>query len=282
MKKLWIAPALLLAFIAPGVADEHEATEVVVTEPPSEGEPLLDAQAAEQIERMSRFLKGLKGFSFRVHVEFDEVEADGFKMRHTRQTRVEVQRPGSMFIMSKSEPDWHKNIVLHDRKLTITDQAEKVYSRVETPATIDASLDLLAEKYGIFAPAADLLYEDVQSVLMSDLEWLHYVGERHVRGVPCHQLAARHAFVDWQLWISKTDPPVPHRLIVTYREAPTQPQYDAFMTDWKPSVTFAKDHFSHAVPESFTMVPLMPREAMTEEVAEEITDEIDPSEGGDR
>jgi hypothetical protein len=45
-------------------------------------------------------------------------------------------------------------------------------------------------------------------------------------------VAVRSAEVDLQLWIAKGPEPLPRRVVITYRNAPGEPQFRADLYDW--------------------------------------------------
>ena len=59
-----------------------------------------------------------------------------------------------------------------------------------------------------------------------------YIGESMVNGVICDHLAFTQENLDWQIWIEKGDRPVPRKLVITYKQDPSSPQYSALLSDW--------------------------------------------------
>jgi hypothetical protein len=50
---------------------------------------------------------------------------------------------------------------------------------------------------------------------------LRYVDEQTIAGVRCDHLVGRRKNVDFQVWISQSEPPVFERLIITYARRAT-------------------------------------------------------------
>jgi hypothetical protein len=53
-----------------------------------------------------------------------------------------------------------------------------------------------------------------------------------IDGVEVHQLAFRGAEVDWQLWVTSGDRPLPVRYVITTKTIPGGPQYTLQLTNW--------------------------------------------------
>ena len=101
------------------------------------------------------------------------------------------------------------------------------------PATIDATLDHLAENYDLVLPVADLLYSDVFQAVQPGIRTGTYAGLHYVGSRKCHHLVFTHEAVDWQIWIDAGAKPVPRKLVITYKLEDGHPQYQAVITEWR-------------------------------------------------
>jgi hypothetical protein len=50
--------------------------------------------------------------------------------------------------------------------------------------------------------------------------------------------------VDFEVWIASGEQPVPLRVVITYKDAPGQPQFRANLTDWNFSPRIDKTAFT--------------------------------------
>ena len=64
-----------------------------------------------------------------------------------------------------------------------------------------------------------------------------------------HHLAARTATVDFQVWVADGDKPLPLRIVLTYKQAPGQPQYWAQFSDWNLAPAITDSTFSLQPPD---------------------------------
>lgn len=213
-------------------------------EPPAQTSPstmepvrLLDQRAMSTLKSMSDYLKSLKSFSFATESEFDVVEGDGQKLQFSRDMTVKVRRPDRLTALATGSGA-DKSYFYDGKSVVILDKEAKVYSRVPAPAKIGDMLDQMSDYYGLSVPTGDFLYDDVYETLTEYVDQARYVGEATLRGTKCHHLAFRQQAVDWQVWIATGDKPLPHKLVVTYKDDATCPQYVARFTDWQPNANF--------------------------------------------
>jgi hypothetical protein len=79
-------------------------------------------------------------------------------------------------------------------------------------------------------PLADLFFWGTDEARLEDITAAIDVGPSSIDGVLCDHYAFRQADVDWQLWIERSDTPVPRKLVITTTTEKTQPQYVAKLT----------------------------------------------------
>jgi hypothetical protein len=132
---------------------------------------------------------------------------------------------------------------------TVFNHKNNAYGTAEAKDTIDATFDLLAEKFGMVLPLADLLFADAYKTLTADVRTGQYLGTGYVFDTKCHHLAFRQEAVDWQIWIEdNSQSPLPRKVVITYKETPAQLQYTAFLNDWKSEVELPDAKFSFSPP----------------------------------
>jgi len=64
----------------------------------------------------------------------------------------------------------------------------------------------------------------------------------------CHHLLFEQENIDWQIWIDSGQPPLPRKLVITYKQEPGQPQYVATMDNWDLSPAVSKETFEFTPP----------------------------------
>jgi hypothetical protein len=217
----------------------------------------IDPQADAVLQRMGACLAAARQFSFTADDMMDQVLPDGERVQISINHRFTLRRPNA--VVAEAQGDLENARYVYDGKtLAIVDRTENIYAVLDVPGTIDAMLDYVAEKYALTMPLSDLFYSDPYAVARPRIRCASYVGLHQVRGVKCHHLAIRQENVDWQIWIQATDPPVPRKLVITYKELPGQPQYIAFLNDWNLAAEPPEGTFSFAPPPGAHKTDLTP------------------------
>jgi hypothetical protein len=60
-----------------------------------------------------------------------------------------------------------------------------------------------------------------------------------------------------QVWIAQGEQPLPRRVILTYKNAPGQPQYRADLSEWNLSPTVADNSFTFTPPAGAEQIPFL-------------------------
>jgi hypothetical protein len=82
-------------------------------------------------------------------------------------------------------------------------------------------------------PLAEIISSTLAETLPAKVRAAYYVEQESIAGVPCDHLAFRGDQADLQIWIAQGDQPLPRRLVITYKNAPGQPQFWARLRDWQ-------------------------------------------------
>ncbi len=207
---------------------------------------------------MCRALADLKAFSFVVEESFDAVQDDGQRIQLCNHRKLSVRRPDRVF--GESEGDTTDSQFYYDGKqVVVYDRKQKTYAAEKVPATIDAMLDELHEKYGVNQPLADFLFSDPYKVFTENAQSGLYVGLHHVGKTKCHHLAFRQKVLDWQIWIDAGDKPLPRKLVITFKRQAGTPQFTALIHRWDASPELADATFEFRPPEGVRKVDFLHR-----------------------
>jgi hypothetical protein len=197
---------------------------------------------------MSEFLAKQPRFALEAEESFDEVPDGQPKIELTNLRRIAVERPNH--VAADATGDTLNRAAWYDGKaVTVLDKENNVFATLEAPATIDAMLDMLEEKYGVSLPLTDILYSDPYAVLTEAVTYGRYLGLHQAAGVPCHHLVFSQATIEWQIWIDAGDQPLPRKLVINYVQEPGEPQYTATLRRWSLDPKLPDDLFTFEAPE---------------------------------
>jgi hypothetical protein len=225
---------------------------------PQGAAPRIEPKADEALKAMSKYLGGLKTYSFQVEEFFDDVQDDGQKLQYSNQRKIVVSRPNK--VAGEAEGDTANSRFYYDSKtVTVFDRAQKTYAVAQVPGTIDAMLDEMHEKYGTQQPLADFLFSDPYKVFTEHVRSGTYVGLHHVGKGKCHHLAFQQRILDWQIWIEAGDKPLPRKLVITFKRQAGEPQYTAIIHRWDVGPKVTAETFAFQPPPGVRKVDFLQR-----------------------
>jgi hypothetical protein len=219
----------------------------------------LDAEAERHLRAMGDYLKTASEFSYRVDLSYDSMTISGEKVKYGGTTNVSVRRPDRLHV--RFEGDEQRRQVFYDgAELTLFDMQKGLYAVTAVPPQIDGALDLVFEKFGLSVPVADFVYADPYAVLTEGAEYGHVVGEHGCAETRCHHLLITQDDIDWEIWIEVGPRPVPRRLVITYKDQPGSPQYDARLNGWDFHPRLSDHAFSFVAPGGANEIEFLPAE----------------------
>jgi hypothetical protein len=109
---------------------------------------------------------------------------------------------------------------------------EHVYATAAKPGTLDEAIVYFMNDLDMRFPLAELFSSQLAETLPKKVRAAYDVGQESIAGVPCDHLALRGDWADLRLWIAQGDQPLPHRLVLTYKNAEGQPQFWAQFNNW--------------------------------------------------
>jgi len=233
---VWVV-ALAAVFLSPILASSQSRPAAGVVEP----------RATEILERAGAFLAAIPELALVVEELFDEPDERGALVLLSTVRRMAIRRPDRAVGEMVGDVG-HRSFWYDGEQLAVLDQTRNTYAVVAGQATIDATLDDVARRYGVIVPMSELLYSDPASVLLEDVRAGEYVGIHHVLERACHHLAFAADEIDWQIWIDAGPEPLPRRLAITYKNEAGAPQYIATFMRWNLEPSLSDDLFEFKPP----------------------------------
>ena len=208
----------------------------------------LDPKAVERLQRMSETLAKAHTLSLNVESLYDRVELSGVKIKRAVTQEIILQRPDSLYFRSSRDDGKVREGRYDGKALTIVPKGGGAYARIEAPGGVDAMLDLIQADYQVNVPVADLLYADLYGRVKDHLLSGVFLGPRTIDGEVLDHLSFETTGADWQLWLEQGDRPLPRRMVVTFVNAPGEPEYLTIIKDWKLDQQVDGSQFKFEVP----------------------------------
>ena len=212
------------------------------------------ARGKEIIKKMSDRLAAANAISATSEISAERVRPTGEKRTTTPSQQLLMRRPDRVWF-KRTGDDQDMEGWYNGKELTLVGHHQKVFARAPMPETIDKTIDVMSERYGIVMPQADLLYSSPEKALIGPKTTGGWAGRADVEGVSCDHLDFQDVGVDWQVWIPASGDPLPKQLQLTYKKRRGSPTTRVMFKEWNlaPQVTdasFAKEVPSAVMKES--------------------------------
>jgi hypothetical protein len=219
--------------------------------------PSIDPQAEELMQKMNARKQMDISVSVEVVDTMDEVTEAGQKIQYSHVRKMVVSEPKRFWIESTGDIT-NTTMWKDDTTLTLFDRRANAYAQAPASGTIDETIDMLLDTYGVTTPLADLLSSDLYAVLMKNVSSCRYLGLHSADGTQCHHIAATQKNIDWQIWIDAGDTPQLRKIVITYKQKPGAPQYIALLKSIHKVSQLPEDTFAFRAPEGAQKIPLLP------------------------
>jgi hypothetical protein len=190
------------------------------------------SRARSVLKRAAQNLEAAQTVRVRLETEYDVVQESGVLLEFGGTRSVVVRRPDRLRIKGTRRDGTRSEFYFDGKTGILSHPGHRVYSRAEMGPTIDAALDTLEDELAVPIPTGDLLRTDLAKFLEERAETGLWVGVDRLDGVPCDHVAFEGEVVDAQLWVSREEPALIQRMVLTYVEEEGSPQFRASFRDW--------------------------------------------------
>jgi hypothetical protein len=193
----------------------------------------IDEDADGILRAMTDYLKSLKAFSTDYDSDYEIVDKQGQKLQYSASGTITASRDAG-FLMTRKGPYADTQLTFDGKTISLYGKALNVYAQIDSPGpSIDQAVQEFRMSTGLDAPGADLLSADPYAVLTEGVVSGSLVGDAYLAGVECDHLAFRTEAVDWQIWITKGEKPLPMKYVITTKWVTGAPQYSLRLSNWK-------------------------------------------------
>jgi hypothetical protein len=216
--------------------------------------PAVAETADRLIKEMSAYIGSANEFTFHADVSFDHVLPSGQKLQFSSTEEVVMKRPDGLYV------EWNGDLGARQfwydgKSVTLYDPAMPFYASDTAPPELDTMLAQLLPKLDFIPPLADLLYRDPYKTVRGNIQYGFDLGQADVNGRNCRALAFVEQDIDWQIWIENGPQPTPCKLVITYKNQPSQPQFTAVFSDWDFAPRIDQAVFTPELPAGTEKIP---------------------------
>lgn len=247
-----VCMATLVLVAAPG-AYPAPAQKAPAPVPASPDTP-EQAQARAILMQMARYLAGMPSFRVSLRTGYDALQPSGQKIEFQESRTVTLSRPARLHIEGERSDGAKSYTVFTGKEILLVDFANKVYATAPQPGSLDDTIVHFVRDLGMRLPLAAMLLGRLPAEFEERVRSVDYVEKSNITSTASHHLAARTDTVDFQVWVSDGNQPLPQRVVLTYRDAPGQPQFWAEFFNWNLAPAMDEAMFSAAVPQGLQKV----------------------------
>lgn len=250
---------LALGLIALALSAPFAQAQTAAPAPVTAGANAVDYGSISALKEMGNYLQTLQRFQVATQLTGENVLEDGQKLQHSASATLQVQRPNKVrALMSSSRST--RELVYDGKQVTIYTPALKYYGTVAAADTIAGMIPQLETRYGIEIPLDDLFIWGTPAAPIDKIESAMNAGQDFVGTTLCDHYAFRQGQIDWQIWISVGDTPLPRKIVITDRSDEARPQSVSYL-DWNVKPTFKDDVFKFTPPKGSHAITIRPLDA---------------------
>jgi hypothetical protein len=205
------------------------------------------------IKNVYAYTGSMDKYTFDTIITNENVEGDKVVNKSRHEVKVKVDRPGNLRIDITGDAKDRTNYA-HNGKYTVIDRDFGYYAELDTPKTIDGTLDYIVKDYGMTPVLSALIYSDMEKRIRAKSG--KYFGSMDVAGVECDYIAfnAKPKEVV-HVWITTGDKP----LIKAYSVIKTNPTGHSRMNAsliWDTDAKISESDFVFSVPKDVMKISI--------------------------
>jgi hypothetical protein len=200
---------------------------------PAIAQEAIDPEADKILAAMSDNLKAMPRLSADYDADNEIIDLAGQKIQHSASGSITLDRTKG-FRMTRKGPFADVELIFDGKTISLHGKGLNVYAQLESPGpSVEEATAELRASTGLDVPGADLLASDPYALLTDGVTRGSIVGTAFVGGIECDHLAFRTDTVDWQIWISRGEKPLPLKYVITTKWITGAPEYSLRLSNWK-------------------------------------------------
>jgi hypothetical protein len=216
------------------------------------------AQARAILMRMADYLSSTKTFSVGLRGAYDAVQSSGQKIEYGETRKITLSRPDRLRVEGEDSDGEKTLTVFTGKEIVVVDAASNSYASAPQPPGLDNGIVHFVRDLGLRLPFAMLLVSELPGELKARVRSVDYVEKTSIYGAAAHHLAVRTDTVDFQIWVTDGDKPLPQRVVITYKKDKGQPQYWGQFSDWNLAPAITEATFSAKPPAGAIKIAFTP------------------------
>jgi hypothetical protein len=214
----------------------------------------IAADPEQLLSAMAKKIAEVKQFSVTMHMGYDVVQESGQKIEFSEIRKITIDRPNHIRSDVEQSDGGVSLFIFDGREITLFSAAENVYTQKDRPSDLDSAIRYAVGEMGIRVPLARILLTTFPADLKKLTVSLDYVEYNTLGTAPTNHIAGQLSNVDYQIWIAEDQ--LPRRIVMTYKDAPGQPQFWAEFSDWNLAPEISSKTFVFTPPKGAEKISL--------------------------
>ncbi len=208
-------------------------------------------RAHELLSNAYKYIQSQDRLSFRAVTTNEDIYKNSIVVDVTNTIRVHLARD-NRFRIDVDGDSKHRSYIFNSGKFIMWDREYGFYGELETPKTIDKTLDYIYDNYGITSPLANLLYSDLTKRVVPKAKG-YYFGIHKVNGISCYHIGFSNKQKELQVWIQLNGEPLILKFTVIDKSTPLR-LHSSTVIDWRVKqykrdpFVFEPSKFIHKIP----------------------------------
>ena len=213
------------------------------------------AEPESLLVNMAKKMAAANTFSVSIHMAYDVMQTSGQKIEFRETRHLNIDRPNRMRVDADQGDGEVSQLIYDGNVLTLFNSSENVYAQTERPGDLDKVLRHAVGTMGMRIPLARMLVTTFPQEIQKMTSSSAYVGRVVLGDTPTDQIAGQTEEVDYQVWIAEDN--LPRRIVLTYKNAPGQPQFRADFMSWNLSPKSKAATFTFTPPKGAEKIPIL-------------------------
>jgi len=205
-----------------------------------------DKSARDILNNAYQYIGSMDKYAFKATVTDNEIKNGKTTEKYKHNISVKVDRPGKLRIDTTGTVK-NRSAYLNNGTYTMIDNGYDYYGQIKTPKTINSTLDVLFEKFGIRAPLSHLIYSGMDKKVKFTTS--KYFGTKEIGGVECDYVAFKNATREIHVWIATGDKP----LVKSYSILDTSSRKNTVLT-WHTNANISDSDFVFVAPKGASKI----------------------------
>jgi hypothetical protein len=210
-------------------------------------------EAEKRLVDMAVSLAETTQFSVSILMTYDVLQESGQIIEFGEIRTLQVSRPDYLRVDAQQSDGDSGGLIFDGKTITQFNNKQNVYSQIDRPGHIDGAIRYAVGELGVRFPLARMLVTSFPQEMSRLTTGVDFVERNTLGPVSTDHIAGRTDDLDYQVWIR--DDNLPTRIVLTYRNAPGQPQFRADFTDWNTAPSLKRGSFVFTAPKNSEKIP---------------------------